>query len=279
MIRISVRHKIALELYTTISLFAATIILLYYSLFDRIGNKYYLPAVGTIGLCLISFIFFLRTLILDVNSVKFESDDSKEDQSMVEIRGIHKIALEIISSVSNLIIISIIFIFGIARSNGDYSDILSKAFIVILLVPMIILLKSLIFDFNLIFIKKKQNESILHQLINRRSLAFIVIAIIIVISAFSSNILVTSISKLYEKSISAGDETIGSLSSNLYITGITGERAKISGAPITELNIYIEAIGFDLNVNSFIVKYTSQTNTSMLKYGQCPRIDRIIYIV
>ena len=57
------------------------------------------------------------------------------------------------------------------------------------------------------------------------------------------------------------------LSSNLYITGINGEREKISGAPITDLNIYIEAIGFDLNVNSLIVKYTSQTNTSTLKYG------------
>lgn len=267
MIRISLRQKIALELYATVSLFAAIIILLYYSLFDRIGNKYFLPAVGTIGFCLISFIFFLRTLILDVNSVKFESDDSKDDQSTVEIKRIHKIALEIISSVSNLIIISIIFILGIARSNGDYSDILSKAFIVILLVPMIILLKSLIFDFNLIFIKKKNNESFLHQLINRRSLAFIVIGIIIVISAFSGNFLVTSISNLYGKSISAGDETMSGLSSNLYITGINGEREKISGAPITDLNIYIEAIGFDLNVNSLIVKYTSQTNISILKYG------------
>jgi hypothetical protein len=267
MIRISLRQKIALELYATVSLFAAIIILLYYSLFDRIGNKYFLPAVGTIGFCLISFIFFLRTLILDVNSVKFESDDSKDDQSTVEIKRIHKIALEIISSVSNLIIISIIFILGIARSNGDYSDILSKAFIVILLVPMIILLKSLIFDFNLIFIKKKNNESFLHQLINRRSLAFIVIGIIIVISAFSGNFLVTSISNLYGKSISAGDETMSGLSSNLYITGINGEREKISGAPITDLNIYIEAIGFDLNVNSLIVKYTSQTNISTLKYG------------
>ena len=57
------------------------------------------------------------------------------------------------------------------------------------------------------------------------------------------------------------------LSTNLYITGINGERSKISGTPITELNIYIEAIGSDLNVNSFIVKYTSQTNISMLKYG------------
>jgi archaellin len=185
----------------------------------------------------------------------------------VEIRGIHKIALELISSVSNFIIISAIFIFGISQSKGEYSDILSKAFIVILLFPMIILLKSLIFDFNLIFIKRTKDESFLRQLINRRTLAFIVIAIIIVLAAFSGNILVTSIGNLYGKSISAGDDTISGLSSNLYITGINGERSKISGAPITKLNIYIEAIGFDLNVNSLIVKYTSKTNTSMMKFG------------
>ena len=267
MIRISLRHRIALELYATVSLFAVTIILLYYSLFDRIGNKYYLPAVGTIGLCIISFIFFLRTLILDVNTVKFESDDSKDDLSMVEISRIHIIALEIISSVSNLIIISVIFIFGIAGSKDGYSNIISKVFIIILLVPILILLKSIIFDFNLIFIKKKENESFLHQLINRRSLVFFVIAIIIVVAVFSGNFLVTSISNLYGKSISAGEDTISGLSSNLYITGINGERSKISGSPITELNIYIEPIGFDHNVNSFMVQYTSKTNTSMLKYG------------
>jgi hypothetical protein len=176
MIRISVRHKIILELYTSVSLFLAIIVLLYYSLSDRIGGKLYLPAMGIIGLCLISFISCLRTLILDVNSVKFESDESKMDPFAVEIGGIHKISLEIISSLSNFIIISAIFIFGISQSKGEYSDILSKAFIVILLVPMIILLKLLIFDFNLIFIKRKKDESFLHQLINRRSLVFIVIA-------------------------------------------------------------------------------------------------------
>lgn len=267
MILISLRHKIALELYATVSLFSATIILLYYSLFESIENKYYLPAVGSIGLCFILFIFFLRTLILDVNSVKFESDNSKDEQGMVEIRGIHKIALEIISGVSNFLIISVIFIFGIIRSKGEYSDILSKIFIVILLFPMIILLKSIIFDFNLIFGKKKQKESFFHQLINRRSLIFFVIAIIIVIFTFSGNILVLSIGNLYGKSISAGDDTISGLSSNLFITGISGVRSKMPDAPIYELNIYIEAIGFDLNVNYFTVEYTNQANTSMLKYG------------
>jgi hypothetical protein len=267
MIRISVRDKIILELYTSVSLFTAIIVLLYYSFSERIGGKLFLPAVGIIGFCLISFIFFLRTLILDVNSVKFEGYDSNYDQSIVEIRGIHKIALEIISSVSNFIIISAIFIFGISQSKGEYSDILSKVFIVILLVPLIFLLKSLIFDFNLIFLKKTKDDSFLRQLINRRTLAFIVIAIIIVLFSFSSNIMVKSISNLYSKSISAGDDTISGLSSNLYITGINGERLKISGSPITELNVQIEAIGFDMNVNSIIVKYTSKTNTSMMKFG------------
>jgi archaellin len=267
MIRISVRDKIILELYTSISLFSAIIVLLYYSLSDRIGDKLYLPAVGVIGFCLISFIFFLRTLILDVNSVKFEGYDSNYDQSKVEIRGIHKIALEIISSISNFIIIIAIFIFGISQSKGDYSDILSKVFIVILLFPMLILLKSLIFDFNLIFLKRTKDDSFLRQLINRRTLAFIVIAIIIFLAAFSGNILVKSISNLYSKSISAGDDTISGLSSNLFITGINGERAKIPGAPITKLNIYIEAIGFDLNVNSLTAKYKGETNTSTMKFG------------
>jgi hypothetical protein len=267
MVRISVRHKIILELYTSVSLFIAIIVLLYYSLSERIAGQLYLPALGIIGFCFISFIYFLRTLILDVNSVKLEGDDSKVDERMVEIRGIHKIALEVISSVSNFLIISVIFIFGISQSKGEYSDILSKAFIVILLVPLIILLKTLIFDFNLIFTERKKDESFLHQLINRRTLAFIVITIIIVLAAFSGNILVNSISNLYSKSISAGDDTISGLSSNLFITGINGERSKISGAPITELNLYIEAIGFDLNVNSLTVKYTSKTNTSMMKYG------------
>jgi hypothetical protein len=267
MIRISVRHKIILELYTSVSLFIAIIVLLYYSLSERIAGQLYLPALGIIGFCFISFIFFLRTLILDVNSVKLEGDDSKVDERIVEIRGIHKIALEIISSISNFIIISAIFIFGISQSKGEYSDILSKAFIVILLVPLIILLKTLIFDFNMIFLKRTRDESFLRQLINRRTLAFIVIVIIIVFVAFSSNILVKSISNLYEESISAGDDTISGLSSNLFIIGINGERSKISGAPITELNIYIEPMGLDLNVNSLTVKYTSETNTSMMKYG------------
>lgn len=267
MVRISVRDKIILEVYTSVSLFLAIIVLLYYSLSERITGKLYLPAMGIIGFCLISFIFFLKTLILDVNSVKLEGDESNYNQSIVEIRGIHKISLELISSLSNFIIITAIFIFGISQSKGEYSDILSKAFIVILLVPMIILLKSLIFDFNLIFTERKKDESFLHQLINRRTLAFIVITIIIVLAAFSGNILVNSISNLYSKSISAGDDTISGLSSNLFITGINGERSKIPGAPITELNLYIEAIGFDLNVNSLTVKYTSKTNTSMMKYG------------
>lgn len=267
MIRISVRHKIILELYTSVSLFSAIIVLLYYSLLDRIEDKLYLPAVGIIGFCLISFIFFLRTLILDVNSVKFESDNSIDDPSIVEIRGIHKIALELISSVSNFIIISAIFIFGISQSNDEYSEILSKVFIVILLIPMIISLKSLVFDFNLIFFKRTKNESFLRQLMNLRTLAFIIIAIIIVLAAFSGNVLVNSIGNLYGKSISAGDDTISGLSSNLFITGINGEREKISGAPITELNIIIEAIGFDLNVNSLTVKYNNKINTSILKFG------------
>jgi len=81
MIRISVRDKIILELYTSVSLFSAIIVLLYYSFSDRIGGKLYLQQWDNRILSYFIYLF-LRTLILDVNSVKFEGDDSIEDQSM-----------------------------------------------------------------------------------------------------------------------------------------------------------------------------------------------------
>lgn len=267
MIKISLRHKIALELYASLSLFAAIIILLYYSLSDTIGEYLYLPAVGIIGFFLIAFIFFLRTLILDVSSVKFENDKSKDDPNIVEIKVINKVALEVISSISNIIILAVIFIFGIEKSGGADLELISIAFIIITLLPLIILLKSLLFDFNLIFMNQKHRENFLSEIINGKTIFFIAIAIIILVLLFASNKLNTSVGNVYGKSMSTGEGTLSDMSENIYITSISGERKVISGAPITGLDIYVEAKDFDFNVNFITINYINQIKTSTMKYG------------
>ncbi|PWB52763.1 MAG: hypothetical protein C3F06_07600 [Candidatus Methanoperedenaceae archaeon] len=267
MIKISLRYKVALELYASLSLFAAIIIILYYSLFDMIGENLYVLSMGVIGFFIIAFIFFLRTLIMDVNSVKFESDTSKDEPDVVEIRIINKVALEVISSISNIIILAAIFILWITKPGGTSSEVIAIVFIIILLVPMLILLKSLIFDFNLIFMDKKHRDIFLHQLINRKTLVFFVIAIIIILSIFASNKLTTSVGNLYQKSMSTGEENIRDISSNLYITSVAGERNNISKVPITGLTVNIEAMDLDFNFNSITVKFIDKTTTSTLKYG------------
>ena len=267
MIKISLRYKVALELYASLSLFGAIIIILYYSLFDMIGENLYVLSMGFIGFFIIAFIFFLRTLITDVNSVKFETDNNKDEPDIVEIRIINKLALELISSISNIIILAAIFMFWISKSGGGSSEVISIAFIIILLIPMFTLLKSLVFDFNLIFMDKKHRDIFLHQLINRKTLVFFVIAIIIILSIFASNKLTTSMGNLYQKSMSTGEETIRDISSNLYITSIAGERKNISEGPITGLTVYIEAMDLDFNFNSITVKFIDKTTTSTLDYG------------
>ena len=266
MIKITLRHKVALELYASLSLFGAIIILLYYNLSDRIGENIYFPVVGIIGIFLILFIFFLRTLIQDVDSAKFENDDSKDEPNIVEIKVFNKVTLEIISSVSNIIIASSIFILGI-ENGGANSEVISIAFIIILLLPMMILLKSLIFDFNLIFMNKKHRENFLSELVNRKTLVFFAIAILILFSVFASNKMVSSVDNLYGKSISTGEDTISDISSNLYITSIEGERKDISDGPIISLTIYLESMNLDFNFNFITVKFQDKTNTSILKYG------------
>jgi archaellin len=268
MIKITLRYKVALELYASLSLFFAIIILLYYSISDRIRESLFFLVVGMIGLFLIGFIFFLRTLILDVDSAKFEGDESNYEPNIVEIKVINKVTLEIISSISNVIIISAIFILGIENSGGGAnSEVISIAFIIILLLPLMILLKSLIFDFNLIFMNKKHRENFLSDLVNRKTLVFFAIAILILFSVFASNKMVTSVDNLYEKSISTGEDTISDISSNLYITSIEGERKDISDGPITSLTIYLESMDLDFNFNFIKVKFQDKTNTSTLKYS------------
>ncbi|MDL5503895.1 MAG: hypothetical protein QSU88_11855, partial [Candidatus Methanoperedens sp.] len=100
-----------LELYASLSFFIAAIILIYTSIYGWFGDSIFIPS-AIIGIFLIAFIFFLRNLILDVNSVTFENDASAEDPKIVEIKLINKVTLELISSISNIIIVTAIYIFG-----------------------------------------------------------------------------------------------------------------------------------------------------------------------
>lgn len=266
MIKISLRHKIALELYASISFFSAIIILVYSIIYDWFDDNIYIPA-AIVGIFIVAFIFFLKTLIMDVNSVKFVNDTTTDDPNIVEIKLFNKVTLELISSVSNIIILSIIFIFGIEKSGGTNLGVILIAFIIFLFLPLMVLLKSLIFDFNLIFMSKKHRENFLSEFINRKTLVFFIIATIIIFLVFSSNKLVTSVGNLYQKPMSSGEEALTDISSNLYITSIAGERKDISDGPITGLSIYLEAMDLDFNFNSIIVKFTDKKNSSVLKYS------------
>jgi archaellin len=266
MIKITFRYKVALELYASLSLFFVIIILLYYYISDKIRESLFFPVVGMIGLFLIGFIFFMRTLILDVDSVKFESEETRDEPNIVEIKLINKVALEIISSVSNLIIIVLIFLFGFEKSGWIDLEALSMIFIVVLSLPLLILLKSLILDFNLILMNKRHRENFLSELINRKTLVFFIIAILILFSIIASNKMVTSVDNLYDKSMSTGEDTISDISSNLYITSIEGDRT--SDGPVTSLTIYLESMNLDFNFKYITVKLQDKTNISTLKYGQ-----------
>ncbi len=276
MIKISLRYKVALELYASLSFFIAVIILIYTSIYSWFDDNIFIPS-AIIGIFLIAFIFFLRTLILDVNSVKFENDNSKDDPNIVEIKLINKITLELISSISNIIIVTTIFIFGTARSGGVYPEVISILFIIILFLPSMVLLKSLIFDFNLIFMNKKHQENFLSEFINRKSLVFFVIAVIIIFLVISSNKMVISVGNLYQKPMSSSEEALTDISSNLYITSISGERKNISAGPITGLSIYLEAMDLDFNFNSITVKFIDKKTTSALEYGPNPDESHFYY--
>lgn len=266
MIKISLRYKVALELYASLSFFIAAIILIYTTIYDWFSDNLFIT-LAIIGIFLIAFIFFLRTLIMDVNSVKFENDESKEDPNFVEIKLINKVTLELISSISNIIIVTAIFIIGNVTSGGAYPEVISILFIIILFLPLMILLKSLIFDFNLIFMSEKHRENFLSEFVNRKTLVFFVIAIIIIILVFSGNKLVTSVGNLYQKPMSSGEEDITDISSNLYIISIAGDRKNISRGPITGLSIYLEAMDLDFNFNSITVKFIDKKTSSTLKYS------------
>lgn len=56
MIKISLRYKVALELYASLSFFIAVIILIYASIYSWFDDNIFIPSV-IIGIFLIAFIF------------------------------------------------------------------------------------------------------------------------------------------------------------------------------------------------------------------------------
>jgi len=79
--------------------------------------------------------------------------------------------------------------------------------------------------------------------------------------------LVASMNKIYEKPLSISGDTMNDLSSKIYITKISGEKKDISGAAITDLNIYIETTELNYYINSINIYFTDENSTSNLEYG------------
>lgn len=267
MMKISLRYKIALEFYACISFFTAIIISAYSIIYKLFWDNLLIPA-AIIAASLIGLINSFKTLIIDVNSVKFVDDDSKDEPYIVEILVIEKVILELISSVSNILIITAFFVFGISRSGEANKEIISSGFIIILLIPLLFFIKSLIFDFRIIIIDKKIRENFFYQLINRKTLSFLVIALIIIFLIFASNKMTTSVGNLYQKSMSVGEETISDISSNLYITLVEGERKNTSEGQVIGITAYVESLDLDFNFNSITVKFTGRDTAKTLEYGE-----------
>lgn len=267
MIKITFRQKIALELYSNLSLLSAIIILLFYTFSGRIKNDLYPYIISIIFLFSIVFIYFLRTLINDVNSIEFDEDINKYESKVVNIKGSEKVTLEFFSTLSNAVIVAVIIIFGISETKGPISEILSIIFIVIFSIPIIFLIKYIVFDLNLILRKKKQDDNFFIRLINRKTLALLVIILLIVVFFYSSNVLFTSIKKTSERSLVFSGITTFDISSKISITKISGERKQIQGAPITLIHLYLETTEMKYYINSAIINFINETTTSKLEYG------------
>jgi hypothetical protein len=267
MVQVTLRQKIVLELYAILSLFATIVILLYYTLSGSIGTNIYLPVAGIICLFSGAFIYFLRFLIRDVNSIKFYEDVAKDESKVVEIKRINKITLEFFSTVSNVILIAAIIIYGISGTTGVLSEFLSITFIIIFSIPIVILIRYIIVYFNLIFGGKKDEEKFIFKLFNKGTLLLLLVGLIIVLIVPSGNMLFTSMNKIYEKPLSISGDTMNDLSSKIYITKISGERKDIPGAAITGLNIYIETTELNYYINSININYADENRTSNLEYG------------
>jgi hypothetical protein len=185
----------------------------------------------------------------------------------VNIKGSEKVALEFFSTLSNVVIVAVIIIFGISETKGPISEILSIIFIVIFSIPIIFLIKYIVFDLNLILRKKKQDDTFFIRLINRKTLALIVIILLIVVFFYSSNVLFTSIKKTSERSLVFSGITTFDISSKISITKISGERKEIQGAPITLIHLYFETTEMKYYINSVIINFINETTTSKLEYG------------
>jgi hypothetical protein len=267
MVQITLRQKIILELYAILSLFATIVILLYYTLSGSIGTNIYLPVAGIICLFIGAFIYFLRFLIRDVNSINFYENVAKDESKVVEIKRINKITLELFSTVSNVILIASIIIYGISGTRGALSEFLSIIFVIIFSIPIIILIRYIIVNFNLIFGVKKDNENFIVKLLNKGTFFLLLVGLIIVLIVSSSNMLVASMGRLYEKPLLLSGDTMNDLSSKIYITKISGEKKDIPGAAITGLNIYIETTELNYYINSINIYFADENRTSNLEYG------------
>lgn len=267
MVQVTLRQKIVLELYAILSLFATIVILLYYTFSGSIGTNIYLPIAVIICLFSFAFFYFLRFLIRDVNSINFYEDVSKEEPKVIEIKRINKITLELFSTVSNVILIATIMIYGISGTRGALSVFLSITFIIIFTIPIIILIRYIIVNFNLIFGGKQDDEKFIFKLLNKGTLLLLLVGLITVLIVSSSNVLVASIDRIYEKPLSLSGDTMNDLSSKIYITKISGEKKDISGATITGLNIYIETTELNYYINSINIYFTDENSTSNLEYG------------
>lgn len=267
MVQVTLRQKIILELYAILSVFATIVILLYYTFSGRIGTNIYLPVAGIICLFSCAFFYFLRFLIRDVNSIHFYDNVSKEEPKLVEIKRTNKITLELFSTISNVILIATIMIYGISGTRGAISAFLSIIFNIIFIIPIIILIRYIIVNFNLIFGGKKDDEKFIFKLLNKGTLFLLLVGLITVLIVSSSNMLVASMNKIYEKPLSISGDPLNDLSSNIYITKISGEKKDISGAEITGLNIYIETTELNYYINSINIYFTDENKTSNLEYG------------
>lgn len=260
MIKTTIKHKVTLKLYAILSLFSAIITLLYSSTYERFVDNIYIP-IGIIGLFIVVLIFVLRSFILDVISI--DSVTKNEDETdIVEMNRIDKMTIEFIAIISNFIIIVLIFFYGFQNSEGTLLKMFSIIFILLLLIPILFLIQSIIFDS---FFDKHQIYS---KIINYKTLIIIFIFIIIIFlnSPFVSKI-TTSMEKVYTKSISVGVDSTLDISSNILITSISGEILDKSGAPINQIYVNIKGTGMDVNINSILLKYINETTTSTLKYG------------
>lgn len=271
LIKTTIKHKVTLKLYAILSLFSAIITLLYSSIYERFADNIYVP-MGIIGLFIVVLIYVLRSFISDVISIDPENKN-EVDMDIVELKRIDKMAIEFIAIISNFIIIVLIFIYGFQKSEGTLPKIFSITFILLLLIPIIFLIQSILFDY---FFDRHQIYS---KIINYKTLViiFIVMIIIFLNSAFVGKI-TTSIEKAYTKSISVGGDSTLDISSNILITSISGEIIDKSGASINQIYINIKGTGMDVNIESISLKYINETTSSTLKYGMMADESHFSYV-